>query len=140
MKDYCHIEDGVIEDGPRKLPRSWRNVSGLNLGTPEELKDKGWLPVRYVDESFDPTTQVRTGPVGCNVDDPVPPDADEVIGTYTVRDKTAQELDDEKDALAAIILNEPGLKAYALCINDGSIVPGGNMSLVELKAAVKAKL
>ncbi|KKN90077.1 hypothetical protein LCGC14_0231900 [marine sediment metagenome] len=99
MTDYCHIDDGAIDDGPRALPRAWRNVSGLRRGTPEFLKDKGWLPVRYVDESFDPATQVRTGPVGCNVGDPVPPDADEVVGIYTVKDKTQLELDDDQQAV-----------------------------------------
>jgi len=32
------------------------------------------------------------------------------------------------------------LKAFALCINDGSIVPGANVSGAALKAAVKAKM
>ena len=34
----------------------------------------------------------------------------------------------------------PILKAYILCINDGSIIPGGNLSPKQLKAAIKAKL
>jgi len=32
------------------------------------------------------------------------------------------------------------LKAFALCINDGSIVPGANISAADLKAAVKANM
>mgnify|MGYP003963742215 CR=1 FL=1 len=42
--NYCLVEDGVITDGPRSLPRSWRNVSGLNLASDAELKEKGWIP------------------------------------------------------------------------------------------------
>ena len=57
-----------------------------------------------------------------------------------MRDKTAQELDDEKDALANVIMNEPGLVAVVKCLNDGSIVPGANVPMAALKAAVRAKL
>ena len=35
---------------------------------------------------------------------------------------------------------DPFLKAYVLAVNDGSIVPGSNMSAKQLKAAIKAKL
>lgn len=130
---YCHVEDGTIDRGPAALPRSWKNISGLNHMDAEGLRGIGWLPVRYVDPAFDPETQVRTGPV-------LVVDTDEVVGTYTVRDKTAQELDDEKDAEATGLLNNRALKAYILCVNDGSIVPGSNMTAAQLKAAIKAKM
>ena len=42
--NYCLVEDGNIIEGPRGLPKSWRNVSGLHLATDAELKEKGWLP------------------------------------------------------------------------------------------------
>ncbi len=108
MLDYCHIEDGSIDDGPRSLPRSWRNVSGLYLATPEELKDKGWLPVVYVNDAYDTATQVRTGPVGCNVGDVITQGVDSVTGTYTVRDKTAQELTGEQQTQDLANLREAG--------------------------------
>lgn len=42
--NYCLVEDGKITEGPRGLPKSWRNVSGLNLASDAELKEKGWIP------------------------------------------------------------------------------------------------
>jgi len=44
MGNYCLVEEGKITDGPRSLPKSWRNVSGLPLASDAELKEKGWLP------------------------------------------------------------------------------------------------
>jgi len=41
---YCLVEDNKVTDGPKTLPKSWRNVSGLHLASDEELKEKGWLP------------------------------------------------------------------------------------------------
>ena len=54
--NYCLVENNAIVDGPRALPSSWRNVSGLNWLSNDELKALGWLPVRIdegaVDEKF----------------------------------------------------------------------------------------
>ena len=36
--------------------------------------------------------------------------------------------------------NQQLLKALVLCLNDGSIVPGANVSNAALKAAIKAKM
>jgi hypothetical protein len=44
MGNYCLVENEKITDGPRSLPKSWRNVSGLHLASDAELKEKGWLP------------------------------------------------------------------------------------------------
>tara|TARA_R100001244_G_C5092576_1_gene116763 strand:+ start:89 stop:511 length:423 start_codon:yes stop_codon:yes gene_type:complete len=44
MGNYCLVENNKITDGPRSLPKSWRNVSGLHLASDAELKEKGWLP------------------------------------------------------------------------------------------------
>jgi len=140
MTPYIHQTNDVIDAQHSALPRAWRNVSGLDKATAAELKAMGWLPVTYVNEAFDPATQIRTGPAGVDVGDAVPSGADGVTGTFTVRDKTAQELDDEKDAEAASALNNRALKAYIMAVNDGSIVPGGNMTGAQLKAAMKAKL
>jgi len=98
--DFCHQTNDVIDIGAAGLPRSWRNVSGLDRGTPAELKALGWLPVAYVNEAFDPATQIRTGPTGVQVGDAVTADADSVVGTYTVRNKTPQELEDSKPTMS----------------------------------------
>jgi len=101
MTDFCHQTNNVIDIGAAALPRSWRNVSGLDRGTPGELKALGWLPVVYVNEAFDPATQVRSGPTGVNIGDAVAADADEVTGTYTVRAMTPQEIQDALPTLDA---------------------------------------
>ena len=42
---YAHVEDGVVTYRGT-LPKSWRNVSGLNLSEGDEdyLKTLGWVP------------------------------------------------------------------------------------------------
>ena len=44
--NYCLVENGVIADGPRALPKSWRNISGLDMLDNDSLRELGWLPVR----------------------------------------------------------------------------------------------
>ena len=51
--NYCLVENNTIIDGPRGLPRSWRNISGLNLLNPEKLKELGWLSCRIEDGNVD---------------------------------------------------------------------------------------
>jgi len=53
---------------------------------------------------------------------------------------SAQISEVHKDTQADPSRIDPWLKAYALCLNDGTIVPGSNMTPAQLKAAVKAKL
>jgi len=76
---YCYIENSEIIEGPKTLPKSWRNVSGLHNATDERLLELGWLP--YVDDGapeYDTDTQYVT--------------AENVVGesavtkTYTVND------------------------------------------------------
>ena len=49
---YAHVEDGVITYRGT-LPKTWRNISGLNLsdGDDDYLKTLGWLP--YVEVSVE---------------------------------------------------------------------------------------
>jgi hypothetical protein len=44
--NYCFVENNVIADGPRALPKSWRNISGLDQMDNDGLRELGWLPVR----------------------------------------------------------------------------------------------
>ena len=57
--EYCLVEAGQLMQGPMRLPKNWKNVSGLNLGTPAELKEKGWLPAVLVQPTFDKATHKR---------------------------------------------------------------------------------
>ena len=49
---YAHVEDGVITYRGT-LPKTWRNISGLNLsnGDDDYLKTLGWVP--YVEVSVE---------------------------------------------------------------------------------------
>jgi len=135
---YIHHTNNIIDIAASVLPRAYGNTSGLNHASPEELKALGWLPVVLTNPPFDSETQVRTGPIGGQVGDVVTGNADSVDVIFSVRDKTAQELDDEKDAEAGQQLKT--LKALGLALNDGSFVPGSNYTNTQLKAIIKAKL
>ena len=65
----------------------WRDFAD----TPPDLARKGvaWLPVEITDPPFDPATQVRSGPV-------TTVEADRVSRVWTVRAKTAAEIDADK--------------------------------------------
>jgi hypothetical protein len=49
---YAHVEDGVITYRG-SLPKTWRNISGLNLSTNDRgyLKTLGWVP--YIEVSVE---------------------------------------------------------------------------------------
>lgn len=89
--NYCFVENGTIVDGPRGLPRSWRNISGLNWLSQEKLRALGWLPVRLEEgeknERFDGSTFQIT--------------ATEVIETKQWRPLTQAERDETAAALAS---------------------------------------
>ena len=106
---YCHVENGVIDEGPKALPTAWRNISGLHHLDVAKLKALGWLPVRYVNEAHDPAAQVRTGPAYVI-------EADEVVATYAVRVKTAQALDDDQRTQDVVELRGAGKDAVLLLI------------------------
>jgi hypothetical protein len=87
-------------------------------------------------------TEVESGSgVVVTVSDPVyDSDADTVTVTTTLRNNTVKEISDEKDVLATGLMAESGLVAMLKCINDGSIVPGADVSLAKLKTAIRAQL
>ena len=103
---YIHHTDGIIDLTTRNLPKSWRNVSGLDKATAEELQAMGWVPVRVVSEQYDATTQIRTGPTGAEIGDSVLDGAVEAVRTFVVRDKTPSELDADKDNEILIQITE----------------------------------
>ncbi len=59
--EYCYIEDGLLKQGPMRLPKSWRNVSGLNMASQSELKALGWLPVTINKTPYNPLTHKVSG-------------------------------------------------------------------------------
>ena len=83
MGNYCLVEEGKITDGPRSLPKSWRNVSGLPLASDAELKEKGWLPYSETLVTVD-TDEVKLATTFVI-------SADGVAGTENKRDMTDAE-------------------------------------------------
>ena len=74
---------------------------------PAVMVRKSILEIFVTDPPFDPDTQIRTGPVETI-------QADRIDRVYTVRDKTAQEIDDEKEANAVARANTPTNRALVL--------------------------
>jgi hypothetical protein len=83
---YGHVTDGVIDEGPRSLPKSWENISGLNNMSNDQLRELGWLPWVFV--------QVPVGENqvldGSTVEIKTP----DIVETQVVRDMTPQEIAD----------------------------------------------
>ena len=57
--------------------------------------------------------------------------------TWTVRDKTADELSNEKEKEIDRHLSTPGMVAFLQAFDDGTIQPGGKIGLTNLKALIK---
>ena len=82
MTLYCLVENGQIVEGPRDLPRAWRNVSGLK---PESAAEHGWLPLEEgAKPAFDPRSQA--------LDRALAVKGDKVDAVYMVRPATAEEI------------------------------------------------
>ena len=64
----------------------------------------------------------------------LPDDHPDVVAYRNPPPPTASEIYDQT------IQNQAVLKALVLCLNDGSIVPGANVTDAALKTAIKAKL
>lgn len=92
MKQYVLVEEGQVKSVPRRLPRSWRNISGLHLLDDAKLAELGWLPVLLVDLGGD-VHEDTTYEVG----------ADSVTATKIYRAFSPQEIADQEAAQAARI-------------------------------------
>ena len=110
-----------------------RSAPFKNYDTRDNNRGTGFIEVatREGFTPFDSATQIRTGPVL---------EAEPAVIRYTVREKTTREIDDLKQEAATNTFNQLALNSYALAINDGSIVPGSNMTDAEIIAAMKAKM
>ena len=84
VQKYCLIEGESIIEGPKSLPRSWHNISGLNMLTPIELRPLGWLPYSDTKPSFDADLQYLTSEKVIS--------ATAVVETYTVNNYTEEQL------------------------------------------------
>jgi len=120
---YAHVEDGIVTYRG-SLPKSWRNISGLNLseGDDDYLKTLGWLPYVEVSVEFDENET----PDG---EDTVITET-EVTSTQKKRAMTAQEISDRDSgaALSEILrleeLETPRRLAEALSDDCGGTAEG----------------
>jgi len=103
---YCLIEDAQITDGPRDLPKSWRNISGLNLLNDVALIAKGWLPYGDTKPEYDADTQYLTSVKVVS--------ETTVEETYTVNDYTEGEM--VTRIAAAQLARQDAIKADAQTI------------------------
>ena len=83
--NYCLVENGAVTDGPRGLPKSWKNTSGMHHATDAELKVMGWLPFVEVDPPYDAAVYWRDTPT-------VDIQADQVVYNQVLVAYTAQQL------------------------------------------------
>lgn len=100
---YGHVNNGIIDQGPRGLPKAWENISGLDNMTIEQLRVLGWLPWELI-----------TVPVGVNqllAGSTVVVETTRITETQVVRDMTPAEIDardqqqrDQNKAQAMIML------------------------------------
>ena len=121
----------LIKTSTSKVKEVVDGDKNFREGTPPTLKpakDLHWLPFVKVDPDVDHDTQIKTGPV-----DVV--SKTKVTRTWTVKSKTAQELDDRKNALAESAIQ--GFKALMRAINDGTFVPGQNLTDNQMKQIIK---
>jgi hypothetical protein len=61
MANFVHVENGNITEYHDKIPKNWRNISGLDLMTPEERLGLGWYWVENISDAHDPDTQYIAG-------------------------------------------------------------------------------
>lgn len=61
-KTYVYIENDSIFEGPRTLPRTWKNISGLDGFTDQDLKEMNWVVVVGEKPEYNPTFQTISKP------------------------------------------------------------------------------
>lgn len=99
---YAYVKNGMIVEGPRNLPKSWKNVSGLNNLTDSALKELGWLPYHFI-EADEADGPVISAPL-------IVIEQDKVIEYQQRREYTTEERDDYERQMADIIRDERNAK------------------------------
>lgn len=85
MANYVHIENNTILEYHDKIPKNWKNISGLDLMTTEEQLGLGWYWVENLSDAHDPDTQYIAGYTYDIL-------ADKVVQTPQIISYTAEEL------------------------------------------------
>ena len=84
---YALVEDGVVKESNRVLPRNWKNISNFYLLDEETLKSYGWFPYRFEPASI-PENGIPDGSLHQITEE-------EVIEIQTYRIKTELEIEIE---------------------------------------------
>lgn len=90
---YAYVENGIVVDGPRALPLSWRNYSGFDKMSQGALVSLGWLPWRFIETPIGADETIAGTRIEIN--------GDEVVETRLVRKKTPAEIEAEKESRIA---------------------------------------
>ena len=98
--------------------------------TPNSEMGIRWLELVVVDPEMG-KDQIKEGPVIAISDT-------KYTRTWTVRDKTADELDAEKDKIVEGEFER--LKSVILALNDGSFVPDSDYTVDQIKAKLKVHI
>jgi gamma-glutamylcyclotransferase (GGCT)/AIG2-like uncharacterized protein YtfP len=63
MANFVYVKDNEIVEYYDVLPKSWKNISGLNLLAEDvpALNELGWYPVIHEDETHNPDTSYLSG-------------------------------------------------------------------------------
>jgi hypothetical protein len=61
MANFVHIENGSITEYHDKIPKNWKNISGLDLMTPEQQLSLGWYPVTNLSDAHNSDTHYIAG-------------------------------------------------------------------------------
>jgi hypothetical protein len=123
----------LLQNSDDKVLEEADSTRFRKTGTPPVLKsEKGlrWLDLVVVNPPVS-VDQIKEGPT-VDITDTT------YTRTWTVRDKTADELDAEKTDASVEELRR--VKPLIMALNDGSFVPGSNYTNDQIKAKLKAKL
>jgi hypothetical protein len=120
-----------INDGDLSVRREVEGDTEFRRGTPPALPRKPfhWVPVIVVKPSYSSATQIRTGPVEVVT-------STELTRTWTVRDKTARELEAEGDTEDEDWFMR--MKPLLVALNEGTFLPGSNYTKAKIKAIIRA--
>ncbi len=92
---YALVEDGVVKESNRVLPRNWKNISNFYLLDQETLKSYGWFPYRFEPASI-PENGISDGSYYEITEQ-------EVVEIQTYRIKTDLEIEIELDGMWSFI-------------------------------------
>jgi len=126
----------LVNDTTKEVLQEVEGDKEFRTGSPPglPLKPFSWLPLE--DEgvpSYDPETKVSVGPNIVVTDK-------KVTKSWTIRDKTEEELGVRKDQVVDDLFNFPALAAFIKAIDDGAIQPGAGVGVDSLRAKIKAAM